>query len=155
MRARLRAVASLVPAGASSLVDVGAGDGQLSRALARRGMRVIATEAAELPFERLRRLTPGVDCRFGAGLDPVLAGEAQGAVLAGMGGRTIAAILARGATCAAAMRWLVLQPQQRARELEQWLARHRYRVRHADWAIENRRLYRVLLVEPPWMTDPR
>ena len=79
----------------------------------------------------------------------VAAGEAEGAILAGMGGRTIAAILGRGTRCASAMRWLVLQPQQRARDLERWLAGSSYRVRRADWAAEGGRLYRVLLVEPP------
>lgn len=149
MRARLQMVADLVPAGAPSAVDVGAGDGHLARALTRRGVRVIATEAAPEAFRRLRRMTPHVDCRYGQGLDPVAAGEAEGAILAGMGGRKIAAILGGGTRCASAMRWLVLQPQQRARDLERWLAGSSYRVRHADWAAEGGRLYRVLLVEPP------
>ena len=139
----------MVPAGALSAADVGAGDGQVARALARRGVRVIATEAAPVPFHRLRRMAPGVECRYGPGLEPLSAGEAEGAVVAGMGGRTIASILGRGAPCASAMRWLVLQPQQRAQDLERWLAGSRYRVRRAEWAVERSRLYRVLLVEPP------
>jgi tRNA (adenine22-N1)-methyltransferase len=138
-----------VPSTAASVVDVGAGDGQLATALARRGLRVIATEAGPGPFGRLSRLAPGVECRRGDGLQPVGAGEVEMAVLAGMGGRTIVDILDRGRSTVRSFAWLVLQPQQHAQELEAWLDLRGFRVRRGEWAMQGRRLYRVLLVEPP------
>jgi SAM-dependent methyltransferase len=61
------AVDCLVPALASTLVDLGAGTGLLSRALARRAARVVAVE----PDERMRavfaRRSPGVEVVDGRG----------------------------------------------------------------------------------------
>jgi tRNA (adenine22-N1)-methyltransferase len=136
----------IVPAGACSVVDVGAGDGQLALALAERGLRVVATERAAGPFERLERGAAGLDCRLGDGLGPLLPGEVEGAVLAGMGGATITAILDRAGDGARSLDWLVLQPQQGAHELERWLMAHGYQILEATWAVQGRRLYRVLLV---------
>jgi 16S rRNA A1518/A1519 N6-dimethyltransferase RsmA/KsgA/DIM1 with predicted DNA glycosylase/AP lyase activity len=62
---RLRAVAAMVPDGAGSVADVGAGDGQLSRELAARGCRVVATERTVASYERLRDGSTGQDCRLG------------------------------------------------------------------------------------------
>jgi tRNA (adenine22-N1)-methyltransferase len=145
---RLRAVAGLVPQKARSAADVGAGDGQLALALSGRGLHVIATERAAGPFQRLRRLAGGLECRLGEGLDPLREGEVEGVVLAGMGGPTIARVLSRGAVVARRLSWLVLQPQQRAHQLERWLAAHGYEIMRAEWAIQGHRLYRVLLVAP-------
>src|SRR5437899_9825594 len=94
MSPRLRAVAAAVPRGAGSVADVGAGDGQLARHLAARPQRVVATERLPGPFERLQARSPGLDCRLGDGLSVLRPGEVEGVVLAGMGGRTIARVLA-------------------------------------------------------------
>ena len=145
---RLRTVMDMVPAEAGSVVDVGAGDGQLALALAARGLRVVATESGAGPFQRLQDAAGHLDCRRGDGLEPLLPGEVEGAVMAGVGGATIAATLDGAGDLARGLDWLVLQPQQGAHELERWLVAHRYEVRDARWAVQGRRLYRVLLVEP-------
>jgi tRNA (adenine22-N1)-methyltransferase len=148
---RLRAVMAALPSRVSSVADVGAGDGQLAAALARRGLRVIATEAGAEPYARLRRLVPGgsVECRLGDGLAPVGRGEVEAAVLAGMGGGTIVDVLERDESTVAGLDWLVLQPQQRAHQLETWLDERGFRIRRGEWAMQGHRPYRVLLVEPP------
>jgi tRNA (adenine22-N1)-methyltransferase len=149
MSPRQRAVAAAVPLHAASAADVGAGDGHLAAALASRGLRVVATEAGEGPYRRLREKTPGVDCRLGDGLRPLRQGEVDGAVLAGMGGRTIASILERDGALARSLEWLVLQPQQHAHQLETWLEGEGFIIQRGEWTMQGRRLYRVLLVEPP------
>ncbi len=142
---RLRAVAAAVPGGARSVADVGAGDGQLARHLAARGLRVVATEGRPGPFARLRAAVPRLDCRLGPGLEPLRPGEVEGIVLAGLGGHRIASILEASPEVATALDWLVLQPQQHARQLVEWLRAAGYAAR-ATTAAQGRHSYTVLLV---------
>ena len=100
-----------MPAGVS-VVDVGAGDGKLAAWLAAAGRRVIATENKPGPLAEVRRrLDPlGIECRLGEGLLPLAPGEVQVAVIAGMGGRTIASILAASPEVVRSLEGLILQP---------------------------------------------
>jgi tRNA (adenine22-N1)-methyltransferase len=135
-----------VPAGARSVADVGAGDGQLARHLAARGLRVVATERRPLSFARLRAALPDLDCRLGEGLHVLRPGEVEGVVLAGMGGHSIARILDASPEVARALDWLVLQPQQHVERLVAWLGPAGYQLRASDTAVQARRSYTVLLV---------
>ena len=139
----------MVPAGARSLADVGAGDGQLARELTARGCRVVATERSRGPFERLRAGSPGLDCRMGEGLDVLGPSEVEGVVLAGMGGHTIARILSASPAAVRELGWLVLQPQQHPSQLADWLADAGFRMLAVQQAAERGRCYTVLLVGPP------
>lgn len=80
---------------------------------------MIATEASPGPYEEVRRLLEpaGVELRLGNGLTPLQPGEVQVAVLAGMGGKTIARLLARDEPVARSLGYLVLQPMQQAEVL--------------------------------------
>jgi len=135
-----------VPAGASSAADIGAGDGQVALALARRGVRMIATELGQGSFARLPQ---SLQRRRGDGLSVLWPSEVEGVVVAGMGGRTIAAMLEDGGEVARSLRWLVLQPQQHLPDLEEWLHGAGYRLAAARDVDQGGRSYRVLLVEPP------
>src|SRR5207302_9776571 len=95
---RLRELLDLLPA-ASAVADVGAGHGALAVHLARAGVAtVIATEAGRGPYEELCRNLVAwgadgcVEARFGTNLDPVVAGEVEGVVAAGMGARNLLSI---------------------------------------------------------------
>jgi tRNA (adenine22-N1)-methyltransferase len=145
---RLRAIADAVPARARSVADIGAGDGQLSRHLAARGLRVIATESRPGPFARLRAALPGFDCRFGQGLEVLQPGEVEGAVIAGMGGRTIARILEASPQVVGRLDWLILQPQQHPDHLQAWLEAAGYGSRAQGPAVQGRRRYTVVLAWP-------
>jgi len=107
-------------------VDVGAGDGKLAAWLAARGHRLIATENKPGPLAEVRRrLDPlGIEWRLGEGLLPVAAGEVEVAVIAGLGGRSIAAILNASPDVVTRLRALVLQPVQ-------------HRVATATWRCES------------------
>lgn len=134
-----------MPVEAGSVADIGAGDGQVSLALGRRGVHVIATELGSGAFARL---PASLERRLGDGLSVLRPGEVEGAVVAGMGGRSIAGMLAGHSPVARSLRWLVLQPQQQTAVLEAWLAESGYRLRSAQEVTERSRSYRVLLVEP-------
>lgn len=153
MSPRLRAVAAAVPEDAGSVADVGAGDGQLARHLSAGGRRVVATEFGPGPFGRLRAGSPALDCRLGNGLSVLHPDEVDCVVLAGMGGRTMARLLDAALTGSPALlgglRCLVLQPQQRARELQAWLKRTGFRTVSSAEAVDRGRAYTVLVVQPP------
>ena len=139
-------MAAAVPVGARSVADVAAGDGQLARHLAARGLRVVATERRPGPFGRLRAAVPGVDCRMGEGLEVLAPGEVEGVVVAGLGGRAIARILAGSPAVVNALGWAVLQPQQHAADLVRWLRSAGHVVESVTVAAQGRHSYRVLVV---------
>jgi tRNA (adenine22-N1)-methyltransferase len=147
LKPRLKAVADAVPTGAS-VVDVGAGDGQLSSWLAAEGHRVIATEGRAGPYVRLRaRLEPfGVETRPADGLSAVQVGEVDVAVIAGVGGHRIVKILSASPQVVAALRALVLQPVQHADVVRSWVRAAGLEVARESRAVEAGRRYTVLLV---------
>jgi tRNA (adenine22-N1)-methyltransferase len=146
---RLRALAAILPAETCSVADVGAGDGALARHLAERGLRVVATELRPGPFLRLRERAPGLDCRLGDGLEALRPGEVEAVLIAGLGGRTIAAMLERSDAVVRSLRWLVLQPQQHAEALLAWLDAHGFPVERVSTGSERGHPFQVLLVRPP------
>lgn len=141
--------------------DIGAGDGQLTRLLLSRGApRVVATEVRQGPYERLRtRLegVPGADVRFGWGLRPLEAGEADTIVIAGMGAPTIVAILEEAGEKARGARRLVLQSMGRAHALRRFLLKNGLAWSGEDVVKDGERFYEVLLVDrtlPTLQWDP-
>ncbi len=148
---RLREVASLIPAG-TVVVDVGADHGLLAAWLARSGRfaGVIATDKSPRPLARARaRLAAwgvtGVELRLGDGLEPVRPGEADVAVIAGLGAGTVTAMLARAP---GRVGRLILQPMTGASRLRGWLAGHGFRVVREHLALDRGRLYDILVAEP-------
>ena len=128
------------------MADIGAGDGQLARHLAGRGLHVVATERRPASFARLRAAVPRLDCRLGEGLEVLRPGEVDGAVLAGMGGHGIVRILEAAPAVSRALEWLVLQPQQHPDQLVAWLEAAGYAVTARWAAVQGRHSYTVLLV---------
>jgi tRNA (adenine22-N1)-methyltransferase len=153
VNARLRAVVAAIPEDAGSVADVGAGDGQLARHLSASGRRVVASERLPGPFQRLQASSPGLDCRLGDGLSVLRRAEVECVVIAGLGGRTIAGVLrdalAGSPALVAALRCLVLQPQQRAGDLVEWLRAAGFRHLASAEASDRGRSYTVLVVQPP------
>lgn len=100
--ARLAAAAAYVRRG-GVLADIGCDHGRLSVALALQGRcrKIIASDLRPAPLERARRLAAlhgcadTVECRLGAGLSVLGAGEAEDLVIAGLSGVTIAEMLAQ------------------------------------------------------------
>ena len=116
--ARLRAVADFVPKG-SRVADVGTDHGHLAIALVQEGVApfAIASDKNEGPLEAARRavyeagLAERISLRLSDGLAKVAAGEVDAAILAGMGGALMAAILSASPAVVERLSTLVLQPQ--------------------------------------------
>jgi tRNA (adenine22-N1)-methyltransferase len=144
-------VAQLVPAG-RSVADVGTGDGKLAAWLFAAGHRVIATENKPGPrLEALRLLGPlGIECRLGEGLEPILPGEVEVVVIAGLGGGSIQRILAGSPDVVASLEALILQPMQHGEELLTDLLARGFRVESRVEIEQRSRGYSALLVLPPY-----
>ncbi len=132
------------------VADIGAGDGQLAMMAAAAGARVIATEAKEGPYQRLRQRlvgSPGIEVRFGDGFSPLAAGEADVIVIAGMGAKTICGILERGEAVAKAAQRLVLQPMRSADPIRRMLVDGRWSWSNEDLAYDGEHFYEVLVID--------
>lgn len=151
---RLRAVAEVVPAG-SVVADVGTDHALLPAYLVASGRcpRAIAVDARPGPLAAARRtlarygVADRVDVRQGDGLQALVPGEADVLVIAGLGGETIAQILARRPEVARRARRLVLQPVRGRDALVRYLAQQGWTVVERE-VPEGRRRYPLLVVEP-------
>ncbi|MDR0856381.1 MAG: class I SAM-dependent methyltransferase [Clostridiales bacterium] len=94
---RLNAIVAAVPPDWRRVADIGCDHGLVAAALAAQGRTVIAVDLSAPCLQKTRDLAKArglaVDTRQGYGLRPLRGGEADGAVIAGMGGRAIIDIL--------------------------------------------------------------
>lgn len=150
---RLRAIAELVPSRCRTLADIGTDHGYIPVSLLLEGRldRAIAADIGAAPLDHARRtaglygVSDRIDFRLGNGLDVIAPGEAEVIVAAGMGGDTIAGILA-------AAPWsrdgplLLLQCMSRTDALRRWLPENGYAVCQEKLAQDKGALYPILAV---------
>jgi len=156
---RLRAAADLVPVGAR-LADVGTDHAYLPAALILEGKIpfAIAADLRQGPLERARAtvreygLTGKVAFRLCDGLRGIRSDEADAVAIAGMGGETIAAILAAAPWTRERDMPLILQPMSSMPDLRGWLGENGYRILEERLAREGDTLYTVLSVRAGEMT---
>ena len=149
---RLRMVADLVPAGAR-LADVGADHAYLPAALILEGKipSAIAADLRQGPLARARTtvreagLTGRVAFRLCDGLKGIDPRETEAVAIAGMGGETIASILAAAPWTRERDIPLVLQPMSSMPDLRLWLEENGYQILREELAREGETLYTALL----------
>lgn len=150
---RLRAAASLVPEGVR-LADVGTDHAYLPAALILEGKIpfAIAADLRQGPLARARAtvreygLEGKVVFRLCDGLKGVRPDEVDAVVIAGMGGETIADILAAAPWTRERDIPLILQPMSSMPDLRMWLAGHGCRIVTEVLAREGDALYTAFLV---------
>lgn len=151
---RLQKVAALVRQG-SRLADVGTDHAYLPTALVRQGVcpRAIASDVRTGPVQAARRtveaagLEQAIDVRLGDGLEPVRPDEVDDIVIAGMGGETIAAILAAAPWVMDSRYRLILQPMTRGEELRRYLFGAGFAILEEQVAEDSRHVYAILSVQ--------
>ena len=150
---RLRMVADLVPAG-ERMADVGTDHAYLPAALVLEG-KIPSAIAADLrpgPLSRAKitvreyGLNDKITFRLCDGLRGIRPEEIQAAVIAGMGGETIASILEAAPWVRERDVTLVLQPMSSISDLRLWLGQNGYRIVAEKLACEGNTLYTALLV---------
>ena len=149
---RLRAIAEQVPKGAK-LADIGTDHGYLPVWLILNGIveTAIASDLREGPLDRARQTAARygaaerISFRLCGGLDGIARSEADVIAIAGMGGDTIAQILA--AAPWAREKTLLLQPMTALPALRRWLGQNGYAIRAERVAREGQRLYSIWTAE--------
>lgn len=157
---RLQMVAQLLPKGVR-LADIGTDHGYLPCALILDGQipSAIAADLRQGPLSRAKEtvracgLTNKVSFRLCDGLAGISPDEVDGVVIAGMGGETIAAILAAAPWTRDRDLPIVLQPMSSMPDLRRWLGEHGYEIRTEELTQEGRTLYTALAVGRGHMPD--
>lgn len=147
---RLRAIAEQVPRGAR-FADVGTDHGYLPVWLILNGVieSAIAADLRQGPLERARRtaeqygVAERVSFRLCDGLSGIVAEEADVIAVAGMGGDTIANILAAAPWTKEPGKLLLLQPMTAQPELRRWLEGNGYLISQERISREGDRLYSI------------
>ena len=149
---RLETVARLVPPGVR-FADIGTDHAYLPAKLLLDGTidRAIAADLREGPLSRAREtarqygVEDKVSFRLCDGLSGIECGETDAIAIAGMGGETIAAILA-AAPWTKEHKTLLLQPMTSFHDLRGWLRDNGYEIHREHIAREGNRLYSVMEV---------
>ena len=148
---RLACIASLVPQDVR-LADIGTDHGKLpiSLLLAGRLASAVGSDIGAGPLDHAARNAADhgvtLSLRLAPGLDAVRADECDTVSIAGMGGQTIADILAAAPWTADGRHLLLLQPMTMVSELRRWLWENGYEIERETLCREDRRRYVVLSV---------
>ena len=148
---RLRTAADLVPTGAR-LVDVGTDHAYLPAALLLEGKIpfAIAADLRQGPLLRAKETSRQCGCqgkiafRLCDGLRGIRPDDTDAVVIAGMGGETIAQILAAAPWVRERGIPLVLQPMSSLPDLRGWLEKNGYQIREERLAQEEDVIYVVM-----------
>jgi tRNA A22 N-methylase len=129
------------------LAEIGAGPGRLTRLLLRQGHRVIATDISARATAMLIAIThPALTVRQGDGFGIVTPDEVDAAIVAGVGGHTIARMLD------GSPRWrqwtVILQPMRHPGPVLDALRRHHQAVAAADLVLSRGRIYVIVITAP-------
>lgn len=129
MDQRLETIASLVEEG-SRLIDIGTDHGYLPLALLDRGIveDISVSDIGEGPLQSARETLAGKEVRFYLSDGLPQEGSFDAAIIAGMGGHTIAGILEKDLPRFQSMRYLLLQPMQHIVFLRAFLQENGFRI---------------------------
>ena len=148
---RLACAAARLPRGAE-LADIGCDHGKLPvyAAVYLEPHRIIACDINEAPLARAalncRRfgVEGRVELRLGDGLAPVAPEECTHITVCGLGGETIAGILAAAPWTRAGAHALILQPETSAHKLRRFLYEAGYCIEDEEAVLDGRRVYTLL-----------
>ncbi|HHW01560.1 MAG TPA: SAM-dependent methyltransferase [Thermoanaerobacterales bacterium] len=151
---RLLLIAGMIPRG-HAVADIGTDHAYLPIYLVQEGIstRVIATEITRGPLKRAiinvkkAGLENFIEMRHGPGLKPLSPGEVRTAVIAGMGGETIAGIIKDSRPVADSLELMLLQPMRNQPELRRQLFSMGFKIIEEDVAIEDSRYYEIMAVQ--------
>lgn len=153
---RLCAVADLVTVG-HKIADIGTDHAYIPIYLIQTG-RVpcaIAMDINEGPLIRAKKhvsaegLDAKIELRLSDGLDKLAPGEAESAVIAGMGGGVMLKILKDGWDVAVKLKECILQPQSEIAKIRAFLIEKGFSFLQEDMVFEDGKFYPMMKVMPP------
>lgn len=157
---RLLRIAHMVQA-CDTLADVGCDHGYLAITLVKeaRVRRAIATDINAGPLLRAQehiafeKLGDYIETRRSDGFARIAPGEADAAVIAGLGGNLMIDMLSRGRAVVRGLGQLVLGPQSELSAVRAFLRDEDYRVWDEDLVLEDGKFYPLLCVKPQEPSD--
>lgn len=152
---RLTAVAALVTPG-NRLADVGTDHGYIPIFLVKQGLvpHGVAMDVNQGPLLRAREhirkegLEEKIETRLSDGLKELKPGEADTAVIAGMGGALTVSILEAGSEALGSLKELVLQPQSEIARVRRWLEENGWKIQDEDMVEEEGKYYPMMKAVP-------
>jgi tRNA (adenine22-N1)-methyltransferase len=161
LSARLQMIASFVPEGAI-VADIGTDHGFLPIRLVQDGTadRALALDVREGPLGGAREhillagLSDRIETRLSDGFAALRPGEADTAVIAGMGGALTVRILSEGEKTARTMRHLILSPQSETDEVRRFLDSSGYEIVREKMLKDMGKFYLVMDVVPGKVSAP-
>ena len=149
LSSRLKAIVGMAPK-AKTIADIGCDHGKVAVSLIKDGVaeHVICTDISGPSLSKARKLVEAkrlghcVSLRVGDGLGVLEVGEADAAVIAGMGGELIADMLCKGRDKAPDT--LVLSCHTASGLLRKWLLTNGYRIDDEALVFEKRHFYPVI-----------
>lgn len=136
------------------IMDIGTDHGYIPIYLIKNNIakKVIASDINKEPLKKakinasLDGVSEFVDLRLGGGLQPLNNNEAQGVIIAGMGGNLIRDILEHDFEKVKELDYLVLQPAQNPEVLREYLYTHDYEIIEEDVCIDEEKYYELFKV---------
>ena len=152
---RMRAIANMVEP-CEMLVDVGTDHGFLPIYLVKNHIctKAIAVDVNQGPLMRAQEhirqeeLTNQITTRLSNGFMAIEPGEAQAAIIAGMGGLLMESILSNGVEVIANMSQLILQPQSDFLSFRRFLYRIHCEILEENMMIEEGKYYTIFKARP-------
>lgn len=152
---RMRAVVGLVQP-CKSIADIGCDHGYVAMELVRSNIcrHVIAMDIHRGPLERARHniadydMLDYIEIRLSDGVKALNAGEAEGIICAGMGGKLIISILEQGKELVEEMNQVILQPQSELNEVREYLREKGFLIEKEDMIYEDGKYYPMMRALP-------
>lgn len=151
---RLKTIASMVDK-CECVADIGTDHGYIPIYLIKNEVcdRAIASDINKGPVEkakfnvRIEDLQDKVDCRLGAGLSTLKKGEAQGLVIAGMGGNLIRDIIEENIDIFKEAEFAILQPVQNPEVLREYIYSKGYKIIDEELCIDENKFYEIIKIK--------
>ncbi len=151
---RLKTIASMVDK-CNCVADIGTDHGYIPIELIKNNIciKAIASDINKGPVRKasmnitLEDLQGKIDPRLGAGLTTVKVGEAQGIIIAGMGGNLIRDIIEQGLDVFKKSNFAVLQPVQNPEVLREYIYKKGYNILDEELCIDENKFYEIIKIQ--------
>lgn len=151
---RLKMIASMVDNNSDCIADIGTDHGYIPVYLVKNSIckRAIASDINKGPLKKARiniemeSCENKIQCRLGAGLSTLKPSEADGIVIAGMGGNLIRDIIEDDKEIFKNLKFAVLQPAQNPEILRRYVYESGYKIIDEDICIDDGIFYEVIKV---------
>lgn len=151
---RLKCIASMVDK-CNCIADIGTDHGYIPIYLLKNHIceKAIASDINSGPVEKARfnikceGLEGKIQCKKGSGLTTIVPFEAQGVVIAGMGGNLIRDIIVEKESLFKEFDFAVLQPVQNPEVLRKFIYDNGYKIIDEDLCIDENKFYEIIKVK--------